>query len=184
MQRPHQQHDQDRYHFFYGGPFSQWLHVAFGYQFELDGVGYNCAEQAMMAAKARCFNDNDALEIIMEQMHPRDQKRAGRLVQNFNKEQWEAVARDRVYAANWAKFTQNKGLLEALMSTGHKILVEASPYDQIWGIGLSVEDAKNSTPENWRGTNWLGQVLTCVREDLKFGEQATFPISWAEQPWR
>lgn len=183
-QRTHQSIEQDRYHFFWGGPFSQWLFEPFDHQFELEAVRYNCTEQAMMAAKALLFEDEEAWKNIMEEPHPRDQKAWGRKVQNFDVDKWNEVARDIVYKANWAKFTQNSSLKHALMNTGDKILVEASPYDKIWGIGLSVEDAEKATVDDWQGTNWLGQVITLVREDIRADKKRDAPINWNEIPWK
>ena len=175
------------YHFFYGGPFSQWHANDFvgGPQFEIDGVSYNCAEQYMMASKARQFGDGAALAEIMDLRHPRDQKATGRKVRGFDAAAWNAVSRDFVYRANWAKFTQNKGLGYELQSTGDKILVEASPTDKIWGIGIGVLEAQddNIQPDQWKGTNWLGQVITKVREDIRAGSKSE-KIDWDTVPWK
>jgi len=66
-----------------------------------------------------------------------------------------------------SQFGQNPELREELMKTGSSTLVEASPYDRIWGIGLSSSNPKAIDRRNWRGTNWLGVILTQVREELK-----------------
>jgi ribA/ribD-fused uncharacterized protein len=183
------------YHFFYGGVFSQWMlsDPLGGSQFEIDGVKYNCAEQFMMAEKARRFNDEAALAKIMDARHPADQKRLGKTVKNLegrkgwsqvDRDHWNSVARDVVYRGNWAKFTQNKGLQYALQNTGDKILVEASPTDKIWGIGIDIIDAEkhNPQPDQWNGTNWLGQVITLVREDIRAGGPSE-NIDWDQVPW-
>ena len=152
----------EKFTFFWNGPFSQWERS----EFEIDGVTYNCSEQYMMACKAKLFNDEDTLSSIMEAEHPRDQKKLGRQVQGFNAEQWDNRARDIVYDGNYAKFTQNPELLERLMATKGTTLVEASPDDCIWGIGMAEGDEGIMDRDNWRGTNWLGEVLTGLREDL------------------
>lgn len=157
------------YQFFYGGICSQW----FACEFEVDGVIYNCAEQYMMACKARLFNDSESLKKIMEAHHPRDQKALGRKVKNFSKSAWDRVARDFVYEANYAKFTQNEGLKKELLSTGDALLVEASPTDTIWGIGLSCYDKNRLDPNKWKGTNWLGEVITKVRGDIRADVKTT-----------
>lgn len=152
--------------FFYGGCFSQWYRCSF----EIDGVRYNCAEQFMMTEKARLFNDEGKEKQIMAASHPRDQKRFGREVSGFVKETWDAVAKDIVYRGNHAKFSQNPVLLEELLATKGKLLVEASPTDVVWGIGLGMDDPLKENRENWRGTNWLGEVLTKLRDDLLMRE--------------
>lgn len=152
----------EQFTFFWDGPFSQWEPS----EFEVNDVTYNCAEQYMMAEKARMFGDEDTLDRIMEEDSPREQKKLGRSVKGFNAERWNARARDIVYEGNYAKFTQNPDLLDKLMATRGTTLVEASPYDCIWGIGMSETDDGVTDRNNWRGTNWLGEVLTGLREDL------------------
>jgi ribA/ribD-fused uncharacterized protein len=140
---------------------------------EIDGVFYNCCEQYMMAEKARLFGDQEALEQIMATSEPKEQKAWGRKVQGFVKEEWERIEENgkpfcwnAVYKANYHKFTQNKGLRHELFSTAGTTLVEASPYDDVWGIKLGEEDPRALDRSQWQGTNWLGEVLTQLREDL------------------
>ena len=156
--------------FFWDGPFSQWEPSTF----EIDGVEYNCAEQYMMAEKARLFNDQEALDEIMESDDPRHQKALGRLVKNFDEAIWQEDDDNGyprcwniVWRGNMAKFSQNQHLLEDLFKTGDAALVEASPFDCIWGVGLRASDPRIKNPDNWRGSNWLGEVLTVVRGFLK-----------------
>ena len=87
-------------------------------------------------------------------------------MKHFDPESWNLVSRTHVYHANIAKFEQNRNLLDYLLSTGDRELVEASPTDCIWGIGLAEHDSQICDRTNWRGTNWLGQVLMQVRADL------------------
>lgn len=169
---------EDKYEFFYGGPFSQWLDC----DFTVEGVRYGCAEQYMMHQKALFFEDAESARKIMAARHPREQKALGRKVKGFDKEKWEAVARDIVYKGNYEKFRQNKGLLYALKETVGKELVEASPTDRIWGIGLAEDDDLRLDPANWRGTNWLGEVLMKVRDDLVAGVERTEDFGWTEAP--
>lgn len=164
----------DKYTFFYGGSFSQWLRC----EFTVDGTSYSCAEQYMMAMKAETFGDQEAKKAIMKASHPREQKALGRKVKNFDPKKWSEVARDIVYKGNYAKFQQNKGLLYVLNETEGTLLVEASPTDKIWGIGMKEGAAGIEDPKNWKGTNWLGEVITKVREDLKDGIYRTEGFNW------
>jgi ribA/ribD-fused uncharacterized protein len=138
--------------------------------FTLNGVEYNCSEQMMMAEKAKLFGDNEILEEIMKPIHPKAQKALGRKIKNFNENVWNKHARPIVYIGNEAKFLQNPDLLVKLLKTKGTTLVEASPYDSIWGIGLAVEDPLALDRATWRGTNWLGEVLTTLREDFLFAQ--------------
>ncbi len=152
----------EQFLFFWHGFLSQWEES----EFEVDGIKYNCAEQYMMASKAKLFGDEDTLAQIMAAEHPRDQKKLGRQVKGFNADRWNAIAREVVYEGNYAKFTQNSDLLEKLLATKGRTLVEASPYDCIWGIGMREGEPGIEDRNNWKGTNWLGEVLTGLREDL------------------
>lgn len=151
--------------FFWNGVFSQW-HLC---TFVIDNVLYNCAEQFMMAEKARLFGDDHTLQDILTTHRPREQKALGRQVKNFDPVKWDQNAKLIVYRGNMAKFEQNIRLYNELMMTKGTILVEASPYDKIWGIGLGAEDPRALNRETWLGTNWLGEVLTTLREDIDHG---------------
>lgn len=168
----------ERFTFFWSGPFSQWH----GCRFAVDCRTYNCAEQYMMHQKAVLFGDAEAAERILEARHPREQKSLGRAVRHFDAARWNGAARDIVFAGNWAKFTQNDGLRDALTATRGTTLVEASPNDTIWGIGLAETDPRALDRSTWRGTNWLGQVLTAVREAIRAREAQGGPLADAPTP--
>jgi ribA/ribD-fused uncharacterized protein len=148
---------------FWGGTYSQWCPS----KFTIDGIEYNCCEQYMMARKAKLFGDNDVYREIMKSKNPSYQKQMGRSVKRFDKNEWESICRQIVYDANYAKFTQNPAMKEELMATGDMEIVEASPYDKIWGIGLHETDPRAWDKSTWQGTNWLGEAIMQVRKKLK-----------------
>lgn len=143
-------------------PFSQWYRSAF----TVDGVAFNCAEQFMMHGKARLFDDAETAQLILAADHPRDHKALGRKVKRFDGAVWNREREAIVLAGNRAKFTQDPALLAQLLATRGTTLVEASPYDRIWGIGLSATDPKAQDPATWRGQNLLGKILTRLRDEL------------------
>uniref|UniRef100_A0A6B2LN51 NADAR domain-containing protein n=1 Tax=Arcella intermedia TaxID=1963864 RepID=A0A6B2LN51_9EUKA len=143
---------------------SQWYLEA---PFTVDGVEYNCCEQYMMAGKARLFKDEDMEILILGEYSPHSQKALGQKVRNFDQATWDANCRKIVEKGNLAKFQQNPELKEKLLATGDKILVEASPYDKIWGIGIEGHHPDARNPKKWRGKNYLGQCLMAVRTTLK-----------------
>lgn len=151
--------------FFWGGPFSQWASSPF----IVAGVQYVCAEQFMMRQKALLFGDVETAKQIMLTSVPRDQQNLGRAVAGFQDEIWLARARYIVYVGSMAKYSQNQFFLAKLLGTGDARLVEASPHDSLWGIGLRAEDPRALDPAQWRGKNWLGQVLAQVRDALRMG---------------
>lgn len=152
--------------FFWGGVFSQW-HPS---RFVIDGVEFKNAEMYMMYKKALMFHDYEIAKKVMESDNPREQKALGRKVKGFDKDHWEAYCRDIVYDGNVAKFTQNPDMLDELKSTGNKEFCEASPYDNIWGCGLAEDNPFINDKSNWPGLNWLGEILTKVREDIRCGK--------------
>lgn len=159
----------EQFTFFWSGPFSQWHRC----KFAVDGVEYNCAEQYMMHQKALFFKDTETAKKIMETSSPKAQKALGRQVTSFDAGAWDGVARDVVLRGNLAKFKQNPDLLATLLAT-KGTLVEASPYDKIWGIGLKEGDPKTLDRATWRGKNWLGQVLTAARGLFENGEDEPY----------
>ena len=134
--------------------------------FSVRNIPYNCAEQFMMAEKARLFGDKEIEEKIMNSSDPKEQQDLGRQVKNFNQEKWNKHARDIVYEGNYYRFNHNEYLKNLLFETVGTTLVETSPYDKIWGIGLRKNDPRVQDRTTWRGKNWLGEVLTKVRDDL------------------
>jgi len=145
--------------------FSQWYEVPF----VLDGVRYATAEHFMMTAKARLFGDGETLDKVLQASNPGAAKAFGREVHGFDDEVWVAHRFDIVCQANSAKFAQNAALREYLLRTGDKVLVEASPTDRIWGIGLAANDANADNPNHWKGLNLLGFALMTVRDHLREG---------------
>lgn len=141
---------------------SQWWEAPFS----VDGVVYATAEAFLMAEKARLFGDEAALARVLAATHPGAAKAAGREVTPYDDAAWSAARYDVAVRGNLAKFSQHDDLLAYLLSTAPRVLVEASPVDPVWGIGLSADDPAAALPSAWRGTNLLGFALTEVRERL------------------
>ncbi len=141
---------------------SQWWPAAFA----LDGATYASAEQYMMAEKARLFGDGETRARILASEAPDKAKALGRQVRGFDPAVWERECLAIVVRGNLAKFTQNAPLGFWLRATGEAVLVEASPLDAIWGIGLAADDPRAADPAQWPGTNLLGFALMRVRAAL------------------
>jgi hypothetical protein len=121
----------------------------------------------MMVCKARLFNDASCAAQISSASTPNDAKALGRKVKGYSERVWFNHRTESVFAGNLAKFSQNPGLRAFLLATENQILVEASPIDAIWGIGLAAVDPKAKNPLEWPGLNLLGFALGAVRERLK-----------------
>jgi len=143
--------------------FSQWYEAPF----IVDRVHYPTAEHYMMAGKARLFSDASAEEAVLAASDPGKAKALGRTVRNYDDNAWCAHRFQIVVDGNYAKFSQNAALHDYLLKTGNKVLVEASPVDAIWGIGLSRDDDAALQPSTWQGLNLLGFALMEVRNRLK-----------------
>jgi len=142
---------------------SQWWMCEF-----TDGkIKFNCAEQYMMYHKALTFGDAEYAEKILQSSDQKQIKDYGRLIRNFDEKKWNMVKREIVINGNKLKFSQNSELKEYLISTGNRILVEASPYDKIWGIGMRSDEDGVTEPAKWKGQNLLGFALMEVRDNLK-----------------
>jgi ribA/ribD-fused uncharacterized protein len=122
-----------------------------------------------MAEKARLFGDEAARQLILQTPDPALAKQLGRRVQGFAEQPWSAAAFAVVVHGNLAKFTQNPALAAYLLSTGDSVLVEASPLDPIWGIGLAADHPDAREPQRWRGQNLLGFALMSVRRQIAAG---------------
>ncbi|MEO3744367.1 NADAR family protein [Plantactinospora sp. B5E13] len=162
-----------RYVFFWGhrpgrggvvgaGCLSQWWPSSF----TVDGVRYATAEHYMMAGKARLFGDEPIARQVLVAPSPGAAKALGQRVRGFDQSVWNAQRFDLVVAGNLAKFGQHPELRDYLVATGERVLVEASPLDQVWGIGLAADDPRAGDPAHWRGLNLLGFALMRVRSIL------------------
>ncbi|QVL31383.1 NADAR family protein [Telmatocola sphagniphila] len=152
----------EQFTFFWKHRLSQWQHAPF----VLGGITFTHAEQYMMYAKALLFSDREAAGRILAAETPREQQEIGRRVRGYDESVWVLFREGIVFTANYARFSQNEDQRELLFSTRGTTLVEASPHDRIWGIGLSADDPRARDRSQWLGLNLLGEVLMRVREAL------------------
>jgi ribA/ribD-fused uncharacterized protein len=155
----------DDFVFFYSSdhPFSNWYMMPFVHH----SIQYNCSEQFMMYSKAMLFKDTDVAEMIMDQGHPRKQKFLGRQVRGYDDQIWMAECENIMLPGLVSKFQQDSYSLNTLLDTGDKIIVEASPSDRIWGIGMTAHDPRAINPDKWEGQNRLGKVLMKARDVIR-----------------
>lgn len=149
--------------FFWGGELSNWYPCRFRYK----GLTFYNSEQAFMWEKAVFFQDMEIAKKILETPEPKENKELGRRVKEFDSERWLIASYPIMVAVNYAKYSQHKYLKKILLETENKILVEASPYDKIWGIGISWQDDACLDENKWKGMNLLGKALMEVRRMLK-----------------
>ncbi len=144
---------------------SQWWESPF----TVDGRTFRTAEHFMMWGKAQMFGDEHTSARVLAARTPREAKSLGRQVRGFDDDAWVAGRLDVVVRGNLAKFRAHDDLREYLLGTGDQVLVEASPVDRIWGIGLAADDERAADPATWRGLNLLGEALMEVRGLLRQG---------------
>lgn len=147
------------------GCLSQWWPATF----TVDGLTFATAEHYMMWRKAILFGDQETAAKLLTVEHPEAAKKLGRQITGFDQRGWEQHRYDIVVAGNVAKFGQDERLRAYLLGTGDRVLVEASPLDRIWGIGLAADHPHAADPERWRGLNLLGFALMRAREILRPG---------------
>ena len=143
--------------------FSQWWIAPF----VVDGITYRTAEHWMMAKKAELFGDRDIAQKIVATVDPKDVKQLGRMIKGFDNALWDKQKYEIVVEGNYHKFAQHYKLKTFLLGTASRIIVEASPVDAIWGIGMAEEDENIKDPTRWEGQNLLGYALMDVRDKLR-----------------
>jgi hypothetical protein len=141
---------------------SQWFEAPF----QLGDLRYPTAEHFMMAEKARLFGDEGTLAKILSATTPAAAKALGRQIKGYDESAWKARRFQAIVEGNLAKFGQNQTLATFLQETGTQVLVEASPVDPIWGIGLAKENLMATDQNTWQGSNLLGFALGAVRDQL------------------
>ena len=150
---------------FWGSVFSNWATA----RFVVDGNEFRTSEQYFMYMKAKTFKDEEiAQEILKYGTNPKEAKKLGRKVKNYDDAVWNVKRYDIMYDAIKYKFDANPQMKEELMSYHGKSFVEASPYDKVWGIGICEDDAEADDESMWKGTNLLGKALTELRDHYEF----------------
>jgi ribA/ribD-fused uncharacterized protein len=159
----------DNIHAFFSGPLSQWALFPFHvYNSELQKIEtFKTAEHYMMAQKAKIFKDMSARDAILKSSSPKEAKALGRSIRDFNEVTWNLYKEKIVIMGNVLKGMQNERFCQALLDTKDKLLIEASPYDRIWGVGIDENDRRINYPKQWPGKNLLGFCLMEVRSILK-----------------
>ena len=163
----------DTHAFFWDSLYSQWFTRAGLFKDE-NGTVYPNAEKYMMMKKAEVFSAQDILEKMENTDNPRVVKQLGRQIENFSDEVWDKHKIDVVTQASYLKFVQNPDLLKIMMQQEKLILVEASPEDKIWGIGLHPDNDKILDEQNWNGQNLLGICLMKARQRIKDEQNSYF----------
>ncbi len=159
------------YVFFLSSYLSQW-HPS---PFKWHGINYRCAEQFMMAEKARLFGDEETRKKILCATSPAEHKSLGRAVKNYNEQEWIDNRYDIVYVGNFLKFTQNPELATSLLNDGkNRGFVECNPKDSIWGVALGLDSPDIYDENKWQGKNLLGNILNKVRFTLMNETLLTF----------
>ena len=155
---------EERYVSFWGSCFSNF----YPSDFILHNHKWLTSEQYFMYQKAMYFNDTEIANKIMNTVHPKDCKKLGRKVKNFDDTLWSDARYDVMYDAVLAKFSQNEELKRALLYFREKgyHFVEGSPYDKIWGVGILYNNPLIADSKNWKGENLLGKCLDNVGDYL------------------
>ncbi|KAF5872097.1 putative peptide-methionine -s-oxide reductase protein [Botrytis fragariae] len=109
-------------------------------------------------------------------------KSLGRKVKNFDEKEWNKVKFNIVIQGNVFKFSRGgKELREQFERTGDRELVEASPYDKIWGIGIKggvkecqrqVRDGTLDGKRKEWGKNLLGLAMVEARRLIREKEKS------------
>ena len=145
---------------------SQWFAAGFTH----GDVYFPTAEHWMMYQKAQVAGDAAAAAAVLAEPSARRVKAIGRRVRNYDDRLWTARKYAVVVEGSVKKFTADPALREYLLGTGDAVLVEASPYDNQWGIGMDEAEAKQlGDPARWRGTNLLGWALMEARDRIRAG---------------
>ena len=116
--------------------------------------------------QAQARDDDKMLAEILKAPDPGRAKALGRRVKGFDEAAWSEARSELVVEGNVEKFSQNASMKKFLLNAERRILVEASPRDRIWGIGMGASNPDATNPMKWRGTNLLGFALMQTRAQL------------------
>lgn len=158
----------DKYVFFWGGEFSNFFPCTIKYEYNKKVYTFSSSEQLFMWLKAKVFKDDEIACEILKADTPHNAKKLGIKIKGFDNTLWEEHRERAMKIALWNKFSQNTHLRDFFLGErfDNKIFVEASPFDKVWGIGLTENDELANDEKNWKGLNLLGKCLNNVREEL------------------
>ena len=131
----------------------------------IDGTLYNCVEQYYTHSMAVHAGDFHRADTIMSTTDPVIQKHTVKGMKTSA--DWNDISVEIMRTAITAKFTQNADLKYFLLQTGTTDLVEASPHDNFWGAGLSMDSPDIVDKSKWKGKNMLGKLLTTLRNSMR-----------------
>lgn len=147
--------------------FSNWWEASIKMTIDDTEMTFFCVEQWMMWNKAVVMGDHETAEKILQSRDPREIKKLGREVKNYDDAKWAAVKFEIVKQGVIAKFQQHSELRDILLKTGTKTIAEAAHYDKQWGIGLHRTNPDTQDSTKWQGDNLLGQCLMEAREVIR-----------------
>ena len=150
--------------YFWNGIYSNWDNCHF--TDPKSCLKFENSEQAFMWYKADTFKDDRIRKLIEVTSNPKIVKGLGRQIENYDESIWDRDRFDKMVYVNELKFSQNPFYGKALLNTENRIIVEASPYDKIWGVGLLEDDPLILDEKNWKGLNLLGKALREVRSKM------------------
>jgi len=131
------------------------------------GSGVNSHVLSQWYLSKLLFDDHELSGQILNEHDPGKTKALGRKISNFDEKIWSSSRFEIVVEGNFLKFGAHSGLRSYLIATSPQVLVEASPHDRIWGVGLDADTAKSKNPFQWKGSNLLGFALMEARERLR-----------------
>lgn len=132
-----------------------------------NSVMCECSEKAIMLIKAILMNDLIIFNMIIHNSEPSKIKILGRKISPWNQELWDEYIEDIAFEVVFQKFSKLTNYTNILLLTDNNIIVEASPYDDIWGVKLSINNSNIYNIQKWKGKNILGYALMEAREAIK-----------------
>lgn len=151
--------------------YSSYLSNFYRCNFEVDNTKFTSMEQFFHYKKAQIFKDKESMTKILATNDPKEQKRIGRSVKQYNESKWARECYTIMKQGLYAKFDQNPILKERMLSISNARFVEASPYDKKWGIGIKANHPDAAKPSKWPGKNMLGQALDDVRDTIRYSKK-------------
>lgn len=134
-------------------------------EIRVDGEKFCCNEQYFHFMKANMFKDEVTAAKIKAETDPYKMISLGRQVKGYRHQKWMQEAKGVLKRANEAKYRQNKTARDALLSTGSKMLGEASA-NKIYGTGVGLFSKKATDVSAWEGQNLMGKILTEIRDEI------------------
>jgi ribA/ribD-fused uncharacterized protein len=146
-----------------------WLSNLYILPFTIDDIIFKSVEHYIVYNKAKVFNDIEFFDSIL---NTKNSVHLKKYEKKYNNDILVDNCFNILYIGIRNKFNQNLLYKQKLINTGNKIIIYASPFDNLLGIGMNEIDTYKLNENKWqkliKNKNILGNILMLIRDEFSY----------------